>query len=225
MNKAIVIMFRNFVEQTRSMTVTPKKAEDWPVLLELKRNLAEAIKVLDTINIIGWWHTRTKDLLDREQIKITCTNRDNSYSFYLPTSAMLERLLDGIIDNLRISKIFAVDEDGIKIGDEVDEWSIDSSKPWYFYYKNMTPIARLTESDYIHEPKQMPKATKCIFDGPATIVFWDDGTKTVVKCQKEDEDEYSEEAGVALCFMKKILGNESNFNNTLNKLVDEGFER
>ena len=56
-----------------------------------------------------------------------------------------------------------------------------------------------------------------IFNNPATIVFWADGTKTVVKCQ--DGDVYSPETGIAMCFMKKALGNKSNFNNTFKKHV------
>lgn len=43
-----------------------------------------------------------------------------------------------------------------------------------------------------------------IFDGPATIVFWDDGTKTVVKCT--DGDDYSYEVGIAMATLKKIFG-------------------
>lgn len=45
---------------------------------------------------------------------------------------------------------------------------------------------------------------KVVFNPPATIVFWLDGTKTVVKC-KEDE-EFSEWAGIALCLAKKLYG-------------------
>ena len=45
---------------------------------------------------------------------------------------------------------------------------------------------------------------RVIFDGPATIVFWDDGTKTIVKCT--DSDEYSYEVGIAMCTLKKIFG-------------------
>ena len=30
----------------------------------------------------------------------------------------------------------------------------------------------------------LPRVTKVIFNGPATIVFWDDGEKTVVKCSE-----------------------------------------
>ena len=45
---------------------------------------------------------------------------------------------------------------------------------------------------------------KIIFNGPATIVYWDDGTKTVVKCKPDDP--YSKDAGVAMATLKKILG-------------------
>lgn len=58
-----------------------------------------------------------------------------------------------------------------------------------------------------------------IFNDPATIVLWADGTKTVVKCQEDDV--YSEEVGLALCFAKKALGNKSNFNNVFKKWVPE----
>lgn len=62
--------------------------------------------------------------------------------------------------------------------------------------------------------------SKVIFQNPATIVFWADGTKTVVKCQEGDL--YSQEVGLALCFAKKALGNAGNFNNTFKKwLPDE----
>lgn len=44
-------------------------------------------------------------------------------------------------------------------------------------------------------------------NGPATIVFWADGTKTVVKCGAEDL--YDAEKAVAMCFMKKALGSRS----------------
>lgn len=54
---------------------------------------------------------------------------------------------------------------------------------------------------------------KVIFNDPATIVIWKDGSKTVVKCQKDDG--FDPEKGLALCFMKKALGNKGNFNNIL----------
>ena len=59
------------------------------------------------------------------------------------------------------------------------------------------------------------KPTKIIFNGPATIVFWDDGTKTVVKCTEREMFDY--EKGVALCYMKKLLGNDNSFKHIFKK--------
>ena len=42
---------------------------------------------------------------------------------------------------------------------------------------------------------------KVIFNPPATIVIWEDGTKTIVKCMEGDT--YDAEKGLALCYMKK----------------------
>ena len=57
--------------------------------------------------------------------------------------------------------------------------------------------------------------TKVIFNNPATIVFWNDGSKTVVKCS-EDEC-FDEEKGLAMAISKKALGNQGNYYNTFEK--------
>lgn len=47
------------------------------------------------------------------------------------------------------------------------------------------------------------KVKKIIFNEPATIIIWKDGTKTISKCGPLDK--YDPEKGVAICFMKKML--------------------
>lgn len=49
--------------------------------------------------------------------------------------------------------------------------------------------------------------TNVIFNDPATIVFWSDGTKTVVKCCEDDT--FDKEKGLAMAVLKKISGNDS----------------
>lgn len=66
--------------------------------------------------------------------------------------------------------------------------------------------------------KPLPKKVK--FNGPATIILWEDGTKTVVKCQEDDV--FNEYTGVLACFAKKMFGNKANFNNIINKTVKMG---
>lgn len=59
-------------------------------------------------------------------------------------------------------------------------------------------------------------AERVIFNPPATVVYWADKTRTVVKCGKDDE--FNRETGLALCYMKKALGNKSGtFNKALRK--------
>lgn len=52
---------------------------------------------------------------------------------------------------------------------------------------------------------------RVIFNKPATIILWEDGTKTVVKCQPGDR--YDKEKGFAFALMKKIYG--SGFNDVI----------
>lgn len=59
-----------------------------------------------------------------------------------------------------------------------------------------------------------------IFNNPATIVFWSDGTKTVVKKQKGDK-KFDPEKGLAMAICKKIMGNKGNFNDIFKEWIEE----
>lgn len=52
--------------------------------------------------------------------------------------------------------------------------------------------------------RPMPLTIKnVIFNDPATIVYWSDGTKTVVK-RSDEEKEFDKEKGLAMAILKKI---------------------
>lgn len=61
--------------------------------------------------------------------------------------------------------------------------------------------------------------TKVIFNPPATIVLWNDGTKTVVKCHVKDR--YSKEIGLAMCISKKLLDNRDDFYEEFKKWIPD----
>lgn len=63
----------------------------------------------------------------------------------------------------------------------------------------------------------MPKIKKVIFNEPATIVLWSDGTKTVVKAENEAFDK---EKGLAMAISKKALGNKGNYFEEFKKWVN-----
>jgi hypothetical protein len=58
---------------------------------------------------------------------------------------------------------------------------------------------------------------KVVFHNPATIVIWNDGSKTVVKCQEGTGDTYNPELGLAMCIIKKLCGNKGNYNDVFTK--------
>lgn len=61
---------------------------------------------------------------------------------------------------------------------------------------------------------------KVIFNAPATVVFWKDGSKTIVK--SGDYDIYDPEKGLAMAIAKKALGNQGNYYEVFKKwLPDE----
>lgn len=59
--------------------------------------------------------------------------------------------------------------------------------------------------------KRVLNIKNVIFNDPATIVFWEDGTKTVV--QTREDDEFDPEKGLAMAISKKMLGNNYEYYN------------
>lgn len=66
-------------------------------------------------------------------------------------------------------------------------------------------------------PASYFKIEKVIYNDPATIVFWKDGSKTVVKACGYDE--YDPEKGLAMAISKKALGNKGNYYETFKKAL------
>ena len=73
-------------------------------------------------------------------------------------------------------------------------------------------LERAKVSKYVrYDRKEREKLTpkKVIFNPPATIVFWTDGTKTIVKCREDDI--FDEEIGLSMAIAQKFAGDRSKF--------------
>ena len=97
-----------------------------------------------------------------------------------------------------------------------DEWNqyckadMNATKELYKFI-NGTAIIPLSQQ------KLKPQIKDVIFNDPATIVFWSDGTKTVVKTQDNemgDHEIYDPEKGLAMAIAKKALGNNREYYHT-----------
>lgn len=74
-------------------------------------------------------------------------------------------------------------------------------------------------NDPADKSKAPIKPKRVIYNGPATIVYWTDGTKTVVK--HDPHDKYSKRMGLFLCHLKKLCGNNSRaFNDLFDRMQE-----
>ncbi len=114
---------------------------------------------------------------------------------------------------------------------EVIDWN---SKNWTSIFLNINQSEKDNNRDYFKIKKLNDQAKKIcenfakgyvrentklvpknvIFNNPATIVFWYDGTKTVVKAEGEPFDP---EKGLAMAYAKRASGNTGSYYNEFKK--------
>lgn len=92
------------------------------------------------------------------------------------------------------------------------------------YNKNDIAVTREAMKNYINSlygcsnTLLLPGIVKVIFNDPATIVIWEDGSKTIVKC---DCESFDPEKGLAMAIAKKALGNRGNYYETFKTWLPE----
>lgn len=131
--------------------------------------------------------TLVDNILGLYEIRVSNSSRSKSYYIYDPMTGVRD---DPALIIEDIKTFFKLDDQPKKTAIKKD--------------KN-------TKNHYIPEIKDV------IFNYPETIVLWEDGTKTSVRCSQNDE--YSKEVGLALCTMKKAFGNTGDFNDIFRKWI------
>ena len=96
---------------------------------------------------------------------------------------------------------------------EMLKCATDQYEKWFKKNVMRREITGVTvhHTGYIHS-YTTPAIKDVIFNPPATIVFWEDGTKTVV--QSRDDDIYDPEKGLSMAISKKALGNTREYYHT-----------
>ena len=87
-----------------------------------------------------------------------------------------------------------------KVRKEIDSTICKRDEHWWDGYD-----AGMDEAiDRVKEWHELDLPNKAIFNYPATVLFWPDGTKTVSKCL--DGDSWDPEKGVMAAMLRKYLG-------------------
>lgn len=100
----------------------------------------------------------------------------------------------------------------------------DSKTPSQEVYCRCSSEANLTPKEYNKmfvkkEYPTYPEIKNVIFNPPATIVFWDDGTKTVVKAQNNEH--FDPEKGLSMAIAKKHFGNKGHYFEEIKKWTEK----
>lgn len=82
---------------------------------------------------------------------------------------------------------------------------------------DINTLRKMFELNEKENKNMIPYIKKVIFNDPATIVFWADGTKTVAKAHGDDK--FDKEVGLTVCIAKKALGNRSHFDAVFKKWI------
>lgn len=84
-------------------------------------------------------------------------------------------------------------------------------------YEEPTDLSEIRNAiNYVYGAK--PHIDHVIFNGPATIVFWKDGTKTVVK--HDGKGRKDKKQAILYAFIRKIYGEGKPYHNILNEIEE-----
>ncbi len=108
--------------------------------------------------------------------------------------------------------------------------TIDSLRDGIIVWNDdIAKVVNAYTSKYSKKENKMKEVTikNVIFNPPATIVFWSNGDKTVVKC--DETESFDPEKGMAMAISKHALGNKGNYYNEFvkyalkynNEILDE----
>lgn len=192
------------------------------------------IKLRKIIDIL----TRRLEVAYRERCEImvedTFPSHDIKFTISIPeiNARMVQVYPNDLLLNIRedfvADSLFAKFYSGIR--KEKDKMPIKGMKADYMYIDDVfglfsegqIKLAPAIGAELVSINRCVPKIKDVIFNNPATIVIWEDGEKTVVKCQEGDI--YDHEKGLAMAITKRALGNKGNYCEELKKWLPEDYE-
>lgn len=107
-----------------------------------------------------------------------------------------ERQINEILTKIAINSVYGVP----KFEKEEEPMPTNTPNDFIFKFINYGDLVNSTRRQI-----NMQRIKKVMFNDPATIVFWSDGTKTVVKCGENDA--FDPEKGLAMAISKKFFDN------------------
>jgi|InofroStandDraft_1065614.scaffolds.fasta_scaffold141594_2 hypothetical protein len=146
----------------------------------------------------------------------------NAREFMKTMEGLINSPNQKLIGDMRGGYVYAIDEDGYKPELMYAATEISKANRRATEAENRLDAFKYAVNDVfgvaeLHR-KMALEIKKVIFNNPATIVFWADGTKTVVKAKNEDFDP---EKGLAMAITKKVFGNKGSYFNKIKRWTND----
>jgi len=146
----------------------------------------------------------------------------NAREFMKTMEGLINSPNQKLIGDMRGGYVYAIDEDGYKQELMYAATEISKANRRATEAENRLDAFKYAVNDVfgvaeLHR-KMALEIKKVIFNNPATIVFWADGTKTVVKAKNEDFDP---EKGLAMAITKKVFGNKGSYFNKIKRWTND----
>lgn len=141
---------------------------------------------------IGKYAFNKADFIDGQDIMYTIDVDDRCFAIFIRKDNI--RIVDSCNASNQISIILHVEEPAIEYDKKLREYFLRDVQVTSEIFKHVEKM------NY----KYCLNIKKVIFHKPATIVYWDDGSKTVVKVNKGER--WDKEKGLAMAIIKKKFG-------------------
>jgi hypothetical protein len=170
------------------------------------------------------WEFKGSTLIDDplKQLKryqyITTSNPywDKQFAEYIQNDVSItQRIYNKIRKDLfNVKNVYVVVGDSVYPADDMDMPITDDRFQRAHISVTMNPYTKRSLSSLMKPSikiAEIPTITNVIYNDPATIVMWSDGTKTVVRA---DGEKYDPEKGLAMAMCKKHAGNKRDYYHT-----------
>lgn len=160
------------------------------------RGIFRALKLICEITENDWQLIKNKLTILEKKYGVNCTEVSSRY---------MDPALAKCIRNSQFGLMFGP----IRTVDEIDEDVLVRSNP-------AMPIClrKTTAEDFI----KIAGIKKVVYNYPATIVWWWDGSKTIVKVHKGEK--FNKEMGLAMAIAKKVFGDTTGSRAAFKKVVN-----
>lgn len=129
--------------------------------------------------------------------------------------------LSGVKSNIDVPSAYP---DMVRLArSNIDEVNAYTSPEFHEFIRNV--VNKPMGLDSKPKEPEYPKIKNVKISGPCTIIFWEDGTKTVMRCSKIDENHFDPEKAILLAFYRKVTGfSKTHSQKELDKLTNEAYD-